>query len=105
MGAIRLDFDFTVKEVLRGFSFLIFQKARMKRIFILLSLIFFIRNLSAQNFISDKSENENFPIVSQAATPIYTDKNDDWLVQKAVSLFQNDVQMVSDKKSETSNEL
>ncbi|RNI36334.1 glycosyhydrolase [Hanamia caeni] len=77
----------------------------MKRIFILLSLIFFIRNLSAQNFISDKSENENFPIVSQAATPIYTDKNDDWLVQKAVSLFQNDVQMVSDKKSETSNEL
>jgi hypothetical protein len=105
MGAIRLDFDFRVKEVLRGFSFLIFQKARMKRIFILLSLIFFIRNLSAQNFISDKSENGNFPIVSQAATPIYTDKNDDWLVQKAASLFQNDVQMVSDKKSETSNEL
>src|SRR6185312_2734112 len=59
----------------------------------------------AQNFISDKNENGNFPIVSQTATPIYTDKNDNWLVQKAVSLFQNDIEMVSDKKPETSNEL
>lgn len=74
----------------------------MKRLFILCSIIFLTKNLSAQNFISDKNENGNFPIVSKAATPIYTDKNDDWLVQKAVSFFQNDVEMVSSKKPETS---
>ncbi|MGN6542964.1 MAG: glycosyl hydrolase 115 family protein [Ginsengibacter sp.] len=74
----------------------------MKRLFILCSIIFLTKNLCAQNFISDKNENGNFPIVSKAATPIYTDKNDDWLVQKAVSFFQNDVEMVSSKKPKTS---
>jgi len=77
----------------------------MKRVFILCSIIFLTKNLSAQNFISDKNETGNFPIVSQTATIIYTDKNDDWLVQKAVSLFQNDVEMVSGKKPSTENQL
>ncbi len=76
----------------------------MKRLFILLSIIFFARSLSAQNFISDKNENGNFPIVSETATTIYTDKNDEWLVQKVVSLFQNDIEMVTGKKPETSTE-
>jgi len=77
----------------------------MKRLFILCSIIFLVRNLSAQNFISDKNENGNFPIVSQTATPVYTDKNDDWLVQKAVSFFLNDVEMVSGKKPAAGNQL
>jgi hypothetical protein len=72
----------------------------MKRIFFLLSVIFFAGNLSAQNFISDKNEKGNFPIVSNAATVIYTDENDDWLVQKSASLFQNDIEKVSGKKPE-----
>ncbi|HSV11963.1 MAG TPA: glycosyl hydrolase 115 family protein [Hanamia sp.] len=74
----------------------------MKRVFILLSIIFFARNLSAQNFISDKKEKGNFPIVANSATTVYTDKNDDWLIQKSASLFQNDVEMVTGKKPETS---
>jgi hypothetical protein len=72
----------------------------MKRIIILLSLIFFVNGLSAQKFISDKKENGNFPIVSQTATAICTDENDDWLIQKAASLFQNDIEKVSEKKPE-----
>ncbi len=72
----------------------------MKRLFILCSTIFLTKNLSAQNFISDKNENGNFPIVSQTATAICTDENDDWLIQKSASLFQNDIEKVSEKKPE-----
>ncbi|MGN6267164.1 MAG: glycosyl hydrolase 115 family protein [Ginsengibacter sp.] len=72
----------------------------MKRLFILCSIIFLAKNLSAQNFISDKNENGNFPIVSQTATAICTDGNDDWLIQRSAFLFQNDIEKVSEKKPE-----
>jgi len=77
----------------------------MKRFIFLFAIIFFSQNLFAQNFISNKNETGNFPIVSKAATPIYTDKNDEWLIQKAASLFQNDVEMVTGEKPEIKNEL
>jgi hypothetical protein len=77
----------------------------MKRLFILCSIIFLAKNLHAQNFISDKNENGNFPIVSETATTIYTDKYDDWLIQKAASLFAIDIDSVTGKKPENSTEL
>jgi len=77
----------------------------MKKTIFLFAIIFITQNLSAQNFISDKMENGNFPIVSKTASTIYTDKNDDWLIQKTASLFQNDVKMVTGGKPEISNEL
>ena len=77
----------------------------MKRIFICCAVIFLAGNLFAQNFISDKNENADFPIVASTATTIYTDKNDDWLIQKAASLFQHDVEIVTGKKPEVSTEL
>src|SRR6185312_12022011 len=77
----------------------------MKRIFICCAVIFLAGNLCAQNFISDKNENADFPIVASTATTIYTDKNDDWLIQKAASLFQHDVEIVTGKKPEVSTEL
>src|SRR6185437_564968 len=77
----------------------------MKKSIFLFIIIFLTQNLFAQNFISDKNERGDFPIVSKTATPIYTDKNDDWLIQKTASLFQNDVEMITGEKQEISNEL
>ena len=77
----------------------------MKKTIFLFAITFLTQNLFAQNFISDKNGNENFPIVSNSPTAIYTDKNDDWLIQKAASLFQNDVDMVTGKKPEVIHEL
>jgi hypothetical protein len=69
---------------------------------VFLFCIFISQNLFAQNFVADKNEKGNFPIVGSTATSIYTDKNDDWLIQKAASLFQKDVEMVTGKKPEIS---
>ncbi|HZW64496.1 MAG TPA: glycosyl hydrolase 115 family protein [Hanamia sp.] len=67
---------------------------------VFLFCIFISQNLFAQNFIANKNEKGSFPIVGNTATSIYTDKNDDWLIQKAASLFQKDVEMVTGKKPE-----
>jgi hypothetical protein len=72
----------------------------MNKIFFLFCIIFISQNLFAQNFIANKNEKGSFPIVGNTATSIYTDKNDDWLIQKAASLFQKDVEMVTGKKPE-----
>lgn len=63
------------------------------------TFLFLLKSYS-QNFVIDKNETGVFPIVSNAATPIYTDENDDWLIQKSASLFQNDIEKVSGKKPE-----
>ena len=76
----------------------------MKKTIFLFAIIFLTQNLFAQNFISDKNEKGDFPIVANTATTIYTDKNDDWLIQKAASLFQNDVEMITGKKPGISTE-
>jgi len=77
----------------------------MKKAIFLFTIIFLTKNLFAQNLISDKNEKGDFPIVSKTASTMYTDRNDDWLIQKAASLFQNDVEMVTGEKPENSNEL
>jgi hypothetical protein len=110
---IRSAFDFIVKELLVKIHVLLFpflfqrfiKIYGMRKSIFLLGIIFLTQNLFGQNFISDRNKNGKFPIVSQTATSIYTDKNDDWLIHKAVSLFQNDVEMVSGKKPATSDEL
>jgi hypothetical protein len=67
---------------------------------IVAGFLFFALTLTsgAQNFITEKS-GEDFPIVtaSQSAS-IYIDSNDDWLVHKAASLLQSDIEMVTGKK-------
>ncbi len=71
----------------------------MKRIACIMGFLFLLLNQSyCQNFITDKNEVGNFPIVSHYATLIYTDSNDDWLVQKTASLLQGDIEKVSGKK-------
>src|SRR5215213_7060533 len=72
----------------------------MKKIFAfaLCSFICLLR-LNAQNFIAEKNETGSFPIVSvSASTAIYVDQKDHWLVQKAASLLQADIEKVTGKK-------
>ena len=71
----------------------------MKFISVLISLTFlFSLKCYSQNFIIDKKEPGSFPIVSNKPTAIYTDKNDDWLIQKVAALFQEDIERVTGQK-------
>ena len=63
------------------------------------TFLFLLKSYS-QNFIVDENEVGAFPIVSDAVTVVYTDGNDDWLIQKSASFFQNDIEKVSGKKPE-----
>src|SRR5882672_5194985 len=55
----------------------------------------------AQTFVTEKNETGYFPVVTSSQTAsIYVDENDDWLVHKAASLLQNDIEMVTGKKPE-----
>lgn len=71
----------------------------MKFISVLISFtfLFFIKCYS-QKFIVDKKEQGYFPIVSNKPAAIYTDKNDDWLIQKTAALFQEDIERVTGQK-------
>ena len=54
-----------------------------------------------RNFVLEKNEAGSFPVVSAAAaTAIYTDEKDYWLVQKSALLLQQDIEAVSGKKPE-----
>src|SRR5689334_18232522 len=67
----------------------------------LLSIFLFLisLNLFSQNFISDKKGANSFLLCSSSQpTFIYVDSTDDWLVNKAVSLLQTDIEMVTGKK-------
>ena len=56
---------------------------------------------NAQSIILSKNEANSFAIVTnKQATTLVTDENDHWLVQKAASLFQDDIEKVSGKKPE-----
>jgi hypothetical protein len=71
----------------------------MKKITIAILSILSCITLSAQNFILTTNNGNAFPVVtSTQATAIYVDDNDDWLVHKAASLLQNDIEMVTGKK-------
>lgn len=66
---------------------------------ILSTCIFY--NAHAQDFIIEKNNSNTFPIVTAlGTTAIYVDSNDDWLVHKAASLLQSDIEMVTGKKPE-----
>lgn len=61
--------------------------------------LFTFANAGAQSFVSDRKETGAFPIVSNGtATTIYIDEQDHWLVQKAASFLQGDIEMVSGSK-------
>lgn len=70
---------------------------------IVASFLFFALILSctshAQNFITQKNTGEDFPVATASQTAsIFVDSNDDWLVHKAASLLQSDIEMVTGKK-------
>ena len=71
-----------------------------KNICTLLYFCVLLNNSYSQNFVTEKNEAGAFPIVSSTATKIYVDENDDWLVNKAASLFQSDIEKVTGKTPE-----
>src|ERR1043166_1680440 len=71
----------------------------MSKTFLIIFLLFFAAKLHPQNFITEKNEAGAFPVVTLSqATSIYVDENDDWLVHKAASLLQNDIEIVTGKR-------
>src|SRR5882724_8531983 len=70
----------------------------MKNVFLLFLLIAVAKDcVYAQDFIATKNEAGAFPLVPDGgkAAVLYVDNNDDWLVQKAASLLQGDIQQVT----------
>lgn len=62
--------------------------------------------LRAQTVISEKNTAGNFPIVTTTTvTDLVVDANDYWLVQKAASLLQGDIESVSGKKAGIRNQI
>ncbi len=86
---------------------IIYKTIVMKQVIFLICLILLaIINCSAQNIITEKKEAGSFPVVTNiAATPVYTDSNDDWLVQKAASFLQGDIQTVTGKQPTISHDI
>src|SRR6266498_3859700 len=72
----------------------------MKRKLVLLTLIFLYSiKVYSQNFITEKNEPGAFPIITASeTTSIYVDENDDWLIHRAASLLQGDIERVTGKK-------
>ena len=53
----------------------------------------------SQRAVSEKKDNTSFPVVNtHTASTLITDENDDWLVNKAASLFQSDIESITGKK-------
>src|SRR5262245_50943092 len=78
------------------------KRILMKNVSCLTISFLILQNITySQNFVSTKNEAGAFPIVtSSQATAIYVDENDDWLVRKAASLLQSDLEMVTGKRPE-----
>jgi hypothetical protein len=75
------------------------MEKRIKKIFCLAICIAIIHHLHSQSFITEKNEVGALPIVTASQTSsIYVDDNDDWLVHKAASLLQSDIESVTGKK-------
>ncbi|KAA9035673.1 glycosyhydrolase [Ginsengibacter hankyongi] len=61
--------------------------------------ILLINYSTAQSFVTGKTENGAFPLVTATdIASIYVDNNDDWLIHKAASLLQGDIEMVTGRK-------
>jgi hypothetical protein len=77
----------------------------MKRFYFLFAVLFISIAVDAQNFVTSKKEDGAFAIASSQAASIYIDANDDWLVNKAATLLQSDIEMVTGKKPVIVNDL
>ncbi len=70
-----------------------------ERIFGLVIAVALSSSLYAQSSVTTKANAGNFPVVTALqTTSIYVDSNDDWLVHKAASLLQKDIEMVTGKR-------
>ena len=76
----------------------------MKRFYFLFAVLFISLTVCAQNFITSKKDGA-FAIASSQVASIYIDDKDDWLVNKAASLLQNDIELVTGKKPVIINDL
>lgn len=70
----------------------------IKRLYCLLLTMYVLHTASAQQFITSRQAPEAFTISSSDIPSIYVDLRDDWLVQKAASLLQEDIALVTGKK-------
>ncbi len=71
----------------------------MKNTALFYFLVVFPMIAHAQEFVTDKNEGHDFPIVtSRGATAIYTSGDDHWLVHKAAELLQQDIEMITGRR-------
>jgi hypothetical protein len=77
----------------------------MKGFYFLLAVLFVSLTVFAQSFVTSKKADGAFAIASPQIASIYIDANDDWLVNKAAALLQNDIEMVTGKKPVIVNDL
>ena len=69
----------------------------MRRLYFLIAVLFSSLATYAQGFITSKNDGA-FVFASTEAVSICVDPNDDWLVNKAASLLQHDIELVTGKK-------
>ncbi|MGZ3882168.1 MAG: glycosyl hydrolase 115 family protein, partial [Flavisolibacter sp.] len=77
----------------------------MKRSYLLFAVLFVSLTISAQTFLTSKKEAGAFAIVSPDVASIYFDAGDDWLVNKAATLLQGDIERVTGRKPAIVNNL
>ncbi|HEY6955016.1 MAG TPA: hypothetical protein VI385_07210, partial [Flavisolibacter sp.] len=70
----------------------------MKRLYLLFAVLFGSLTVGAQTFVTSKKEAGAFAIASPEGATIYVDPGDDWLVNKAATLLQGDIEMVTGRK-------
>ncbi|MDB5211420.1 MAG: glycosyhydrolase [Sediminibacterium sp.] len=66
-------------------------------------VLLLLSQLCAQNFITEKKENSGFVLVGSNAATLVVDDKDHWLVQKAASFLQTDIESVTGKKPAIQN--
>src|SRR6266542_3972590 len=83
----------------------------MKRFYFLLAVLFISLTVFAQSFVTSKKQDGAFVIASSCrdtkfcVSAIYIDDKDDWLINKAASLLQTDIENVTGKKPVIVNDL
>ena len=76
------------------------------RLFInLLYMLLFSVGLLAQQFITPVKQPGAFMLLPATGLSIYADSQDDWLVNKAATLLQSDIEMITGKKPALINNL
>ncbi|TWV89606.1 hypothetical protein [Chitinophaga pinensis] len=70
----------------------------MKKLSNILLLLILGQCLHAQQLLITRTDKSNFPLVDINPAAIYVDSTDDWLVNKAASLLQTDIEQVTGKK-------